>query len=1279
MNPVKLTKQLQSTLVSYLTTTFDVNRDRREPELAAFVQQSLLRPRALFAGPYLEFTPPHKTAETLAQLASEGVVSPRLLTMPCFQEGRPVPTDLPLYTHQAASLRKLCAEDRNIVVSSGTGSGKTECFLIPILNDLLIDPSPGVRAVLIYPLNALVNDQLDRLRVLLRGTDITFGRYTSELDEKADRAAKRMEKEWRETEPERQRLFDRYPLPNEIIGRDQIQQEGKLPQILITNYAMLEYLLLRPQDNRLFTQGKWRFVVLDEAHTYAGAQGIEVGLLMRRLKLRLGHAPGQMRYIATSATLTSDDAGDAARFAHALFGETFTPDDIIFGELDHDYIPPTASTQLPMAAYVHPRFEELIANVRQEYWESTDEIALLMQEIGLISDAELALADNLEPSEFLWEVLRGNEDIAALRRYMAEKGQPVDVATVAEILFQGRIADPQQQQDALYHLIELAAMARPGPDKPSLLPARYHLFVRPPQGIWACLNPTCPEKQGDTQWSKLFAAPRTNCDACSAPVYPLVVCRTCGQVYVRLQKVGREFHPEAGPNDNAQTHYVTWRPIHENRALAEDNEVDEGIEETEDDEDILSQKAGENTHKQAEITLCLACRQEVRANGKCGCSEKSPQTVTLYLLKRKQSIKRGKSSGIREEVVENLNECGRCHDRALKKTEIATEITLNALTPLAVLTEDLYRALPESPHADTQTKPGGGRKLLSFYDSRQGAARFAAFIQDTVNQQAYRRILCAVVAKSTSGANLPDLEKVSESCAELALEQRVAHNDPTVSEGDLPRNMQYLSSSQHERLARHMRTQILAEVTTQLRSRQSLEALGLLAVQYFEPGRLPDFNALAAQIKLNAPETRTLVEYLLDGLRRSKVVTLPPGVKRNDLVFGRNRFSPRLVRGAAREQEVSWSGQTPRHRRRQLVRKILAAKGLPHDDKDVCKVLEHVLTWLEGTSVLDTSRPADGYQIRYESLFFQAGVAWCRCDQCQRISYRGSSLPCPHLHCTGTPQPIDIAEANGDNFYYHNLRQSMIPMRVEEHTAQLAPEKGREYQNLFRNGDINMLSCSTTFEMGIDLGDLQVVVMSNIPPTVANYKQRAGRAGRRAGGTAFILAWASNRPHDQSYFKAPAEIIGGRVRVPFLDVQNPNIIQRHVNALLFSEFLRYCAGHSQYDKSVGAFFDNQAAVGPYFQQLPEWLQANRDRLLALLKQYAAASQDAIDPAHALDAFDKMLRTQGNDHFQSVAGYYKAERMRLAQEQATAFEQGETIEVSDEIKLLGKLLERVRGV
>ncbi|MGE3320568.1 MAG: DEAD/DEAH box helicase, partial [Candidatus Berkiella sp.] len=1272
MNPIKLSQQLQDTLVSYLTTTFDVNRDGQEPALAEFLKQSFTQPQALFAGPYLELTPPYKTAETLQQLAAEGVVSPKLLEMPCFKQKRPLPVDAPLYTHQAAALRKLCAGNRNIVVSSGTGSGKTECFLIPILNDLLIDDTPGVRAVLVYPLNALVNDQLDRLRILLRDTRITFGRYTSELEERAETARRQMKQDW-DKDKELQKLFREYPLPEEIIGRDQIQAQGMLPQILITNYAMLEYLLLRPEDNPLFAQGKWRFVVLDEAHTYAGAQGIEVGLLMRRLKHRLGHRSGQMRCIATSATLTDDDANDASKFAQELFGEEFTQDDIIFGELNHDYVPPSLPKRPPVTTYSSEKFDVLIHDVRQEKWESPDEMALLMQEIGLIDDEQLGLADHSDSPKFLWEVLRGNEDLAQLRNIMAAKGEPVEVTTVAEELFRDRLPT-DKQQNALYHLIELAAMARPKLDDPSLLPARYHLFVRPPQGIWVCLNPTCSDKQSGSQWSKLFATPRETCETCHLPVYPLVVCRTCGQVYVRLEKAHGQYLPEAARVDEPVKHYVTWRLINENRALAEEDE----------DEDTLIEQAGESILKQSELVLCLKCQEKVRANGKCGCADKSKHAVTLFLLEEGRAVKKGKNSGVETRPVHEMNECGRCHGRALKGTEIATEISLNALTPLAVLTEDLYRALPESSQPDAKSKAGGGRKLLSFYDSRQGAARFAAFVQDVVNQQAYRRIIREGVSITSTPTYWPDLDQVGDACLNLALKSRVLHNDLEISKGDLPNDPRYLNQNARKRLLQYMCKQTFAEVTTQLRSRQSLEALGLIAVQYFEPGHVPDVSALAKQLQLTELETQTLIEYLLDDLRRGKVVTLPNGVDRYDPIFGRNKFSPRLVRGQdANEYEIAWVGKTTRHRRRQLISKVFRYKGLSCDEPRIIQALERVFDWLiDYSDLFDTSKPVLGYQLRHDRLFFQASAQWYRCNQCQRLSCRGNALPCPHSHCLGTLQPIKTNSLAQKNFFYDNLDRELVPMRIEEHTAQLAPEKGRDYQNQFKNGNINMLSCSTTFEMGIDLGDLQAVVMSNIPPTVANYKQRAGRAGRRSSGTAFILAWASDRPHDQTYFKAPATIIGGRVRIPFLDIQNQIIMQRHVNAILLSEFLRYCTSCGRSDKSVGTFFDEQSPNGSAYKLIPQWINEKQDYLLALLALYSGALKQAVNPLQALNSFEQDLHQKGFEHYQKIAGYYKKVRQEKAEEYLKLIYTGGTqsnIEsLSKESDRYGRLLERIRN-
>jgi len=187
MNAVKITQTLKQALVDYLMTTFDANKDGSEPELARKIRESFEYPRALFTGPFLELIFPYIRAASLQDLCQQRILSKKLLALPCFSlpKPEPIPLDALLYSHQTKAIQKLCVENRSIVISSGTGSGKTECFSIPIVNDLLEDNIPGVRALLVYPLNALVNDQMERLRVMLKGTSITFGRFTSELPNQA--------------------------------------------------------------------------------------------------------------------------------------------------------------------------------------------------------------------------------------------------------------------------------------------------------------------------------------------------------------------------------------------------------------------------------------------------------------------------------------------------------------------------------------------------------------------------------------------------------------------------------------------------------------------------------------------------------------------------------------------------------------------------------------------------------------------------------------------------------------------------------------------------------------------------------------------------------------------------------------------------------------------------------------------------------------------------------------------------------------------------------------
>jgi len=1249
MNPIHITEKLRESIIRYLLTTFDVNRDGQEPALYAALKESFSADGALFNGPFLELTLPYLTGANLKQLAKQGVIEHELLQLDCFNSGKPIWPDTDLFVHQESAIRKICTENRNLIVSSGTGSGKTECFLIPILNDLLRDSSPGVRAVIIYPLNALVNDQLERLRDLLSGTTITFGRYTGELPQSKREALKALGSE---------------PLPNEVICRDEIQKEGKIPQILITNYAMLEYLLLRPADAPLFSGGLWKFIVLDEAHTHAGAQGIEVGLLMRRLRHRLRLKPNDTRCIATSATLTDDNAAEAAKFAEALFGVSFREDDVIFGQVKREKINTDTIASINPDKYINEKMIELMDVVRRPS-PTTIEIALLMEEIGLISADDLDLVDDYEadPTAFLWHTLRSNPELIAIKEFMANYENPIAVEIASREVFGTRLPDEDRLR-ALFHLIELGSIAREDKEALPLLPAKYHLFARPPQGIWVCLNSACSGRQNHTKdiWSRVFANRREKCDSCGKTVYPLYVCRTCGQSYIRGLQEGGQVRPEADPILNPEPQYFTWRPINENTSLA-DTEVDSELE--------SSDSIVENLPKfsQSEFDLCLSCQKPIQV---CNCDSSEKSSVILYKIIEIES----NSKGVRNVPVKHLNECPRCRDKAFGKTEIATPISLYSATPLSILTNELYRLLPTSVDPEISKKPGGGRKLLSFYDSRQGAARFAAFLQDAVNDQIYRHIIPEAVHQlEHEKGRLPDLEEVADRCFKIAWDYRIFHNDPDFSD-ELAQSRRP-SRPQRDRLKLKFMEQAIAEFTTRRRGRQSLESLGLIAVEYFEPGNEPDFSYLTNNIGLDEVKSRTLVEYLLDGLRNQKIIVLPDGIMRDSEVFGRNKFSPRLVRSKAQKYEVAWIGETDRQHRRQFIKQVLEEEGLQDDEGNVIDVLSFILNWLREKTDLLIGPPSNGFQLAFDRLFLTTTSQWYQCDQCHRFSPRGKGgLICPHHACRGNLISSDIKNTLAENYYRRIFDRELIPMRVEEHTAQLESKTGRIYQNGFKRGNINVLSCSTTFEMGIDLGDLQGIVLSNIPPSVSNYKQRAGRAGRRTSGTAFILAFASDRPHDQTYFTAPEGIINGHVRVPHITTQNEFILQRHINAILFSNYMHYRNSNGYEDlMRVGPFFDNQIVDQPHYDGLEMWLttqQANIDELLTDFTNYLISGDYNTD--HWKAQFIADFFRKGSIHYSDVSGYYMQEIQAAATKMAVSYSD----ELSDTSRRYGKLLERLRG-
>ena len=332
MDPIKSTEYINEKYKEYISSILSVKDERLKEKAFKKISEG----NKFIKGPYLEITPEFEKGRSIKNLIEDNILSKDFKYL-----NHEFKNERLLYKHQEVAINKVCKEKKNIIVATGTGSGKTECFLIPIINELMKENeegklNAGVRALLLYPMNALANDQVKRLRKALKDyKNITFGRYTGETPEKYNTALESFKKQ----------NNGEIPTKNELICREQMRENP--PHILLTNYAMLEYLLLRPEDNTFFDNNNgdtWRFIVLDEAHTYKGASGSEISMLLKRLKERVnGYELGKLQCIATSATLGGgkEDFPKVADFASELFSEKFYPEDIIeskkqkFGEVSN--------------------------------------------------------------------------------------------------------------------------------------------------------------------------------------------------------------------------------------------------------------------------------------------------------------------------------------------------------------------------------------------------------------------------------------------------------------------------------------------------------------------------------------------------------------------------------------------------------------------------------------------------------------------------------------------------------------------------------------------------------------------------------------------------------------------------------------------------------------------------------------------------------------------------------------------------------------------------------
>ena len=1205
---IETMQEMQGALQDYIEATYHISH----PTLVVQRQEILRTLGVIHQRPYLESTPRYKTGTAFKDL---GLDSAALEVFGAVSEADGELNRLiydPPYEHQAASTKLSLVDGRSLVVMTGTGSGKTECFLLPILGKLaseaqrkgqVFGETAAVRAMVLYPMNALVNDQLGRLRLMFAdqrisgkfirwsGRPARFARYTSrtlypgvrdsrkdqirlapirdyyinklemagdpsspqqatakalirELQERGKWPAKpdlmrwygQRGQRWQDSKTGEFRRGVTLPEDPELITRHEIQAAP--PDILVTNYSMLEYMMLRPLERPIFDQTRdWLranpeesfLLVIDEAHLYRGAAGTEVALLIRRLCTRLGIPPKRLQVICTSASMQNPDY--ALEFAAQLTGKESGDFSKVEGELllRPDEAKGSVEDTRALGAI----------DLRAFYDAETDSDR--MSHV-----AEFLRYRRVEPSGQLHQTLHSALEtfppLAKLINLTMREAQPVE--ELWEVLSDEVPLEVTTR--AVTNLIALASSAKPDSNQPGLMPCRVHSFFRGLAGLWVCMDSQCsalPEGQRGGPSGKLFSQPRDVCD-CGSRVLELYTCRNCGTAYAR-----------AYTNDVEEPDFLWSEPGGALRTLSgqygELNAIDLLLEEP-----VFADRV-----EAADYDL---------VTGRLNPLNLGTRNRQVY-LRANRADPPATDEGAIDSSLGEFKPCAGCGETAgFGRTSVQDHQTKGD-QPFQALISKQIQVQPPGPNPATKLAPLRGRKVLIFSDSRQMAARLAPNIQTYSTRDALRPLivfgyarlsgnatinrflsledlyLAVLVAAKEMGVRLRPELKIGESFeGENTVEQAVGSGALEDDGRLLELLMELKNSPPPESLLRS----IMASITDRYYGLESL-ALASLVERPAHTSKvmaLPDIPQYAE----SDDEKLALARAWLRCWMRSGVwLSRMPGAWSSTVVrshAGRFQAMSRLLPDS--------SG-----------RGLFERKWLP-------QLLE---MFAEPTT-------RGMYRLAGKELSLAIGGDWSYCQSC-----RTAQRPIPgRITCANcgrdATEPIDPDTDSvfvARKGYYRTstlaaLKSPPIPplaLIAAEHTAQVntaqADEifsKAEEHEILFQDVDlgpgdtgrerpaIDVLSCTTTMEVGIDIGALSGVSLRNMPPARANYQQRAGRAGRRGTNIATVTAFGSADSHDEHHFEHPDQMIRGKVDDPTLTLGNPVIARRHVTAHLLQRY-----------------------------------------------------------------------------------------------------------------------------
>jgi ATP-dependent helicase YprA (DUF1998 family) len=1212
-------KQLHGSLRDYIEATYHISA-------SALIEQRkelLDRPGVIHQIPYLESTSRYQSGERFAAIKGLPPAALKAYSVLAKPSGN-LPALLydPPYKHQSEAIRHTLAEGKNLLVMTGTGSGKTESFLLPIMGKLAREaqerPSDfrqqsAVRALILYPMNALVNDQLGRLRALFSDPRIVtlfkgwsgrpprFARYTSrtpyagirtrekdsgklkafddfyvEIQRRAQGPASEEQEqaqklladlkargkwpakpdlpawfgakgtEWQERTTGAFRRAITLPDDVELLTRSEVQVSP--PDLLVTNYSMLEYMLMRPIERPIFDQTKaWLeqnpsekfLVVLDEAHLYRGAAGAEVGLLLRRLRDRLNIPPERMQAIC--ATASFKDADYAPLFGGQLTGlpaNTFVP---IQGEF----------AWRPHAAQGTKRDAEILAAVDLVKFYSLDNDEERAEMLGPLWDyRHVPSVGTLESR--LYHALSEFPPLGLLINNTMKQARPV--ADLGHELFPDV---PRTQADAAATvLMALGSIARTDPKAPGLLPCRIHNFFRGLAGLWVCMDSSCSEVAEEERngiCGKMFSQPRERCE-CGARVHELYTCRFCGTAYARAY------------TDDVDSPSALWSEP--GRRLR----MDEGESSPLLPLDMLLEEPNQaRPPEPADYDL---------ETGRVNPNQHGPRMRTVY-LRPDRTTPPVDDDGDVDQSLEARGQfipCACCGKTArFGKTTVQDHQTKGD-QPFQALVAKQIQIQPPNSSKPSRFAPLRGRKVLVFSDSRQVAARLAPNLQMYSTRDSLRSLIAwgykrlesvapikpllslddlylaiLLASKKLSVRLRPELKDAESFAAEDTVELAVTEGAADTDYGLLFLLTKIRSENPPQALLEDI-------VTTVADPFLGLEALALASIcerseLTAKLEKLPNIPGLAETPESKVALARAWLRcWRNNGFWLSRMPTS---------WWNRPSTQGVTIKGKKGKGKFDAMDNVIKDK---AARKFFNEKWTP-------ELLSFFTTDMGGE-----------FQLRGGELSLLFDGAWVRCTTCKSVH-----RPVPGimhcLDCTSTDiaaldpesDPVFLARKG----YYRspvmaalgNPPQEPMALIAAEHTAQLnAPQnedifsKAEENELLFqdvapalgkearRATAIDVLSSTTTMEVGIDIGALSGVALRNMPPGRANYQQRSGRAGRRGNAVATVVAFGSADSHDEHYFAEPDGMIRGDVIDPKLTLDNREITRRHIRAFLLQNY-----------------------------------------------------------------------------------------------------------------------------